>query len=109
MAYALRIHTWLPAQLTPGGCIEGDDGATLGALEQTRWRQVPPGPVLVAPEAISTGGLYRDVPIVARRHIAEGTHARWTTGTMVRLRDARALAVIGTAAALLSFGARLIA
>lgn len=109
MSYALRIHTWTEARLTPGGLIESDTGATLGSLEHTRMRQVVPGPVLVAPEALSTSGLYRDVPIVARRHVAEGTHARWAAGTMVRLRDARALAVISTACTLLAFGARLIA
>jgi hypothetical protein len=110
MSYALRIHSWTEARLTQGGLIESDHGATLGTLELTRMmRHLPPGPVLVAPEALSTSGLYRDVPIVARRHVAEGTHARWATGTMVRLRDARALAIISTASALLAFGARLIA
>lgn len=109
MSYALRIHGWTEARLTPSGLVESDTGATLGALEQTRMRPIPPGPVLVAPEALSTSGLYRDVPIVARRHVAEGTHARWAAGTMLRLRDARALAVISTACTLLAFGARLIA
>ena len=109
MSYALRIHGWTEARLSPSGLIENETGATLGTLEQSRSRQVPPGSVLVAPEALSTSGLYRDVPIVARRHVAEGTHARWATGTMVRLRDARALAVISTACTLLAFGARLIA
>jgi hypothetical protein len=109
MSYALRIHTWNEGRLTPDGLIEGEAGVTLGTLEQTRMRQIPPGPVLVAPEALHTTGLYRDVPIVARRHVAEGTHARWASGTMVRLRDARALAVISTACTLLALGARLIA
>jgi hypothetical protein len=109
MSYALRIHGWTEARLMPGGLIESDTGATLGTIEQTRIRQVPPGPVLIAPEALSTAGLYRDVPIVARRNVAEGTHARWAAGTMLRLRDARALAAISTACTLLAFGARLIA
>ena len=109
MSYALGLHSWTEARLTPGGLIENEAGGTLGTLEQTRTRQVPAGPVLVAPEALNTSGLYRDVPIVARRNIAEGTHARWASGTMLRLRDARALAVISTACAMLAFGARLIA
>lgn len=109
MSYARTIHTWTPARLTPGGLLESESGGTLGTLEQTRFGVIPPGPVLVAPEALATSGLYRDVPIVARRHVAEGTHARWATGTMLRLRDARALAVLSTACTLLAFGARLIA
>lgn len=109
MAYALRINTWAEARLTYAGLIESETGAALGTLEQTRERGVPVGPVLIAPEALATSGLYRDMPIITRRHIAEGTHARWAAGTMLRLRDARALAVISTACTLLAFGARLIA
>ena len=109
MSYALHLNGWTEARLTHGGLLESDTGATLGALEQTRMGQIPPGAVLVAPGALATSGLYRDVPIVARRHVAEGTHARWVAATMVRLRDARALAVISTACALLAMGARIIA
>ena len=109
MSYAHTIHAWTEARLTPGGLLENESGGTLGTVEQTRFGFIPPGPVLVAPEALSTSGLYRDVPIVARRHVAEGTHARWAAGTMLRLRDARALAVISTACTLLAFGARLLA
>ena len=107
MSYARTIHAWTEARLTPGGMIESDTGGgTLGTVEQTRFGVVPAGPVLIAPEALATNGLYRDVPIVQRRQIAEGTHARWTSGTMLRLRDARALAVISTACTLLALGAR---
>jgi hypothetical protein len=109
MSYALRLHAWTPARLTSEGLIEGESGETLGTLEQSRGPRVPAGPVLVAPDALSAAGLYRDMPIVPRRGVAEGTHARWASGTMLRLRDARALAVIGTLSALLAFGARLIA
>jgi len=65
--------------------------------------------VLVAPSALSRAGLYRDMPVVQRRDVAEGTHARWSSGTMLRLRDARTLAVISTASALLALVARLLA
>jgi hypothetical protein len=109
MSYARTIHAWSEARLTPGGMLESDAGGTLGTLEQTRFGYIPAGPVLVAPEALATNGLYRDVPIVQRRQIAEGNHQRWASGTMLRLRDARALAVISTACTLLALGARFVA
>jgi hypothetical protein len=109
IAYARTIHAWTEATLRPGGLLESAAGGTLGTLEQTRRRVIAPGPVLVAFEALATSGLYRDVPIVQRRHLAEGDHARWASGTMRRLRDARALAIVATACALLALGARLIA
>ncbi len=109
MSYALRLHTWSEARLNDEGLLEGESGEALGTLAQGRGGRVPAGPVLVAPGAVSTAGLYRDMPIVDRRSIAEGTHARWARGTMLRLRDARALAVISTVCTLLAFGARLIA
>jgi hypothetical protein len=108
-AYALRTHAWTEARLTPEGLLEADSGGTLGTLEQSHATRVAPGPVLVAPAALSSSGLYRDMPIVPRRSIVEGTHARWSAATMQRLRDARALAVISTTCTLVAFGARLIA
>jgi len=108
-AYARTMHAWTEARLTPGGMLESDGGGTLGTVERGRFRVVPAGPVLVAPDALATNGLYRDVPIVQRRHLAEGTHARWSAGTMLRLRDAQALAVISTACTLLALGARFLA
>jgi hypothetical protein len=109
MSYALRLHTWTEARLTREGLLEGAAGEMLGTLEQVRGAHVPPGPVLVAPEALSAAGLYRDMPIIQRRSIAQGSHARWARGTMLRLRDARVLAVVSTVCTGLAFGARLIA
>jgi hypothetical protein len=108
MSYALRLYTWTEARLTSEGLLEGAAGEMLGTLEQVRGPHVQPGPVLVAPEALSAAGLYRDMPIIQRRSIAEGSHARWASGTMLRLRDARALAVVSTVCTALAFGARLI-
>ena len=109
VTYALRVHVWSEARLTSGGLLEDDGGGTLGALEQSRAGHVAPGPVLVAREALCKVGLYRDMPIVQRRHIVEGTHARWVSGTMRSLRDARTLAVVSAVCAALAFGAKLIA
>jgi hypothetical protein len=111
MSYALRLHAWREVRLTPEGVIESESGTPLGTLEQMRGGALArrPGPVLVAPDALPSGSLYRDMCIVERRNVAEGTHALWAGGTMVRLRDARALAIISTACTLLAFGARLVA
>ena len=109
ISYALRMHAWTEATLTPEGLIENDTGMALATLEQSRIGRLPPGPILVAPSSLSTSGLYRDMPIVAQRNVAEGSHARWKNGTMLRLRDARALAVMSTLCTALAFGARLIA
>jgi hypothetical protein len=109
ISYARTIHAWTEARLTPERLLESESGAALGTVEVTRFGILPPGPVLVAPEALATSGLYRDVPIVTRRQVAEGTHARWAAGTMLRLRDAQALAVISTACTLLAFAARILA
>ncbi len=110
MAYALRMHAWSEAKLTPEGLLESDTGETLGTLAPQSWvTRLPEGPVLVSPSALSRAGLYRDMPVVQRRDVAEGGHARWASGTMVRLRDARALAVVSTACALFAFAARLLA
>ena len=112
MSYALRLHAWREGRLTPDGVLESVSGTPLGTLEQTRSGGPlarKPGPVLIAPDALPSGSLYRDMCVVERRHVAEGTHALWAGGTMVRLRDARALAVISTACTMLAFGARLIA
>ncbi len=110
MAYALRMHAWNEAKLTPEGLLESDTGETLATLAPQSWvTRLPEGPVLVAKGALSRAGLYRDMPVVERRDVAEGSHARWASGTMVRLRDARALAVVSTACALFAFAARLLA
>jgi hypothetical protein len=108
MSYALRLHTWTEARLTSEGMIQNEEGITLGTLAQGSSRRLVWGPILVAPDAISTAGLYRDMPIVAPTNVAEGTHARWASGTMQRLRDARALAILSTTCTVLALGARLI-
>jgi hypothetical protein len=109
VSYALRLHTWTEARLSPEGLIEGDTGETLATLAAQGWTtRIPDGPVLVAPEALSRAGLYRDMPVVQRRDVAEGTHARWASGTMLRLRDARALAILSTLCTALALGARML-
>lgn len=109
MSYALTLHTWTEARLNDDGMIENDSGSTIATLEQSRVRRMPSGPVLVAPSALSTAGLYRDMPIIAAESVVAGTHARWASGTMLRLRDARALAIISTLCTALACGARMIA
>ncbi len=105
ITYATRIHAWTEARLDGGGRIESDTGEMLGVLDSTG-RRLFPGTVLVAPEATETKGIYRDLPILPRRLVAMGTHARWRDATMRGFRDARALCAISTACSALALAAR---
>ena len=113
MAYALRLHTWTEARLTSQGRLEDDNGSILANVDSSitgsrRQWPIPVGAVLVSPDALreAEGGLYRAMPVVGRRDLAAGSHRRWTTATMTRLRDARALAVISVLATALAYAAR---
>jgi hypothetical protein len=106
-AYATRMHTWTEASLRHDGVLQDESGSTLAMLESTA-RRVPPGPVLVDPAALQTGSIYRTLPIVPRRQVAAGSHARWVQGTLIRLRDARGLAAISVACTALAVFARLV-
>jgi hypothetical protein len=92
--YATRMHAWRTATLRPEGFIESDTGATLGTLESRT--RVPAGPVIVDPSAVEGRDIYREMPILGRRHVAAGSHQRWVDGTMRRLRDARSIAILST-------------
>ncbi|MBS2018565.1 MAG: hypothetical protein JST00_37210 [Deltaproteobacteria bacterium] len=98
ISYAVRLHGWTEATLTPAGRIEDLHGGILAnadsSLTSTRraW-PIPVGEVLVDPKALSSS-LYREMPVVGRGAMIKGGHARWTTSTMVQLRDARALAIL---------------
>ncbi len=106
IAYATRMHAWTEATLDGTGRIEADTGETLGVLDSSG-RHVRAGTVLVAPSVTDRGGaLYRDVPIIPRRDVAQGTHARWRDYTLRGLRDARALCGISVACSALALGAR---
>lgn len=113
VTYALRLHAWTEASLTSQGRIENESGSLLANVDSSltntrrRW-PVPAGPVLVAPQALEASSLYREMPIVTRASLVEGSHARWMTTTMVQLRDARALAIISTLCTCLAYGARLL-
>lgn len=113
ISYAMRLHAWTEATLTPAGRIEDENGAILANADSTltstqrRW-PIPTGPVLIDPKGLEAGSLYREMPIVTRSKIVEGSHARWVSSTMVSLRDARTLAVLSTLCAALAYGARLV-
>ena len=109
-AYALVMHAWREAELTSGQMIQSETGEMLGALQSTSrriWQRA--GKVLVAPEALGGNGLYRDVPVIEPRHVARGDHAEWQRATMMRLRDARALAVLSTLTTALALAAHFFA
>jgi hypothetical protein len=104
--YATRMHTWRTATLRPEGFVESDTGATLGTLESRT--RVPAGPVIVDPSAVEGRDIYREMPILGRRHVAAGSHERWFDGTMRRLRDARSIAILTTITTALALVAHLI-
>lgn len=104
IAYAGGMHAWREATLTAEGMLQDEAGATIGVLASGRRRG--PGPVIVDPNTLGSASVYRELPVVARRDVAAGTHARWLEATHLRLRDARALCVISTACALLGLAAR---
>ncbi|HEY8075166.1 MAG TPA: hypothetical protein VIF62_13675 [Labilithrix sp.] len=106
IAYSMSMYAWSEATLDAGGRVEGATGETLGVLESTG-RRVFPGTVLVAPSVTDrVGALYRDVPLIARRNVAQGTHAIWRAFTQRGLRDAHALCVLSVACSLLALAAR---
>lgn len=104
-AYADGMSAWTEAKLSADGMLQDEAGATIGTLA-SGFRRVPEGVVLVDPAATRHGSVYRELPVVARRSVAAGSHAMWATATALRLRDAKSLAVIGTLTALLGLAAR---
>jgi hypothetical protein len=104
--YATRMHGWRVATLRPDGLVESESGATLGTLENGT--RIAAGSVLVDPRALEGRDVYREMPILGRKHVASGTHERWYEGTMRRLRDARSLAVITTVTTALALGAHVL-
>lgn len=108
IAYASRLHAWTESTLTREGMVQDEGGVTLATVESGTARRVPAGPVLVDPAAFAKGSVYRELPIVDRRQVAPGSHARWREGTFVRLRDARVLSVVSVACSAVALGARLL-
>ena len=109
-AYALTMHAWREVELTSGQMIQSETGEMLGALQSTSrriWQRA--GKVLVAPEALGGSGLYRDVPAIEPRHVARGGHDEWARATMIRLRDARALAILSALTSGIALAAHLLA
>lgn len=104
-SYADGMSGWTEARLSPDGMLQDEAGATLGMLASGR-RRVPEGVVLVDPAAVKQGSVYRELPVVARRSVAAGSHALWAAATALRLRDAKSLAAIGALTALLGLAAR---
>jgi len=104
--YATRMHTWTPATLRHDGLIESESGAAIATMEARS--RVPAGAVIVDPSALD-GSAYRAMPVLTRRNVGAGNHARWFEGTMRRLRDARSLSVIATMTTIFALIARVIA
>jgi hypothetical protein len=69
---------------------------------------VPSGDVLVDPRALEGHDAYRGLPVLTRRNVGSGSHARWYEGTMRRLRDARTLAILAMAGTAFAVVARVL-
>jgi hypothetical protein len=93
--YVKRMSSWRAATLRPDGLVESESGATLGTMEPRS--RLSPGPVIVDPAAFEGRDVYRSMPVLTRRNVGAGSHEIWQRGTMRRLRDARALAVVAVA------------
>jgi hypothetical protein len=100
IAYASGMSAWKESTLSSDGMLQDESGATIGVLA-SGGRRVPPGPVIVDPSSLGSGSVYRELPVVARSLVAAGDHARWAEATALRLRDARSLAAISAACAVL--------
>jgi hypothetical protein len=105
-AYATRLHSWTEAPLETSGRVVSNAGEIVGVLGDAARSRVH-GAVLVAPDATAAHGIYRDVAILARRHVALGSHVQWRDATVRRLRDARVLALISAICVLAGFAASL--
>jgi len=104
--YATRMHAWHRATLRHDGLVESETGATLGRMDPRS--RVPAGVIIVDPAALEGRDIYRELPILTRRHVGAGSHERWYTGTMRRLRDARSLAILSTMTTAVALVARVL-
>jgi len=93
--YATRLRSWQSGTLRPDGLVESPNGASLGRIGPRVY--ITGSDVIVDPAAFEGRDVYREMPMLARKDIAAGTHEHWTAGTMRRLRDARTLAILATA------------
>ena len=104
--YATRLQAWTEARLEPNGRITTEAGDPLGVVAGNA--PVATATVLVSPNARTKRDVYREVPIIARRQVALGSHALWREITRRHLRDARVLAIVGTACSAAAFVARIL-
>lgn len=93
-AYATRMHAWTEARLRPDGLLESESGMALGTVD--RGARVRAGAVIVDRACLEGHDVYRGLPVVVRGRIAAGSHERWASGTLRRMRDAQTLAVIAS-------------
>lgn len=106
IAYATKLHAWTEGELGDGGRVLDANGEALGIVaSSSSW--IGRGPVLVAPTP-KTDTMYREMRILDRRDVAQGSHAAWATITMRGLRDARALAIVSTACSALALAGHML-
>ncbi|MDF2692004.1 MAG: hypothetical protein K0S65_387 [Labilithrix sp.] len=104
--YATQMFRWIPGTLRHDGLVESETGASLGKMDARS--RVASGDVIVDPRAIESQDAYRGLSVLTRRNVGSGSHSRWYEGTMRRLRDARALAILAMAGTALAVVARVL-
>jgi hypothetical protein len=105
-SYALTMRDWRSARRREDGLLEDESGAIVARLGRVSFREAD---VLVDPRSIEGRAVYRELPMLSRREVAPGDHARWSNGTYRRFRDAKVLAVLATLTTALSVGAHFFA
>lgn len=90
--YATRTHAWTAAKARPDGAVESESGELIGRLDAKARRYDEA--LLLNPDKLARKDAYRDVPLIEKRDIAWGGHARWTKATTRALRDSRVLSVL---------------
>lgn len=105
-SYVRRLSQWRAARRRDDGLVEDESGAVIARLGRAVTSATD---LLVDPTCFEGRAVYRELPLLDQRHVAPGSHERWSAGTLRRLHDARTLAVLATVTTALSVGAHLLA
>ncbi len=99
--YLTRLHGWTESRLRPDGRVESVDGELLGTVEPAI-HGLAPATLLVGPAATRGSSAYRDVPLLARDHLALGSHDAWRDTSLRALRTARRFAAFSATSAVVA-------
>jgi hypothetical protein len=101
LGYVNEQRSWIEARLQRDGRVEAENGTLLGVVDD-EVRALAPAVLLVAPDARERKDAYRDLPMLARRQLALGSHDEWQRGAARAFRTARTLAAVSAACAVVA-------